>query len=210
MLDLRGALVVLVLAGLAVALAAFVLWRARPHPVDLGAAIPAPAGVAEVVAPRPGPAEPGGSPPAAPGPNPRPELTIDVEGKVAHPGVVTVPAGSRVRDALSAAGGALPGVATTTLNLAEPVSDGEQVVLGVPGAPGGSASSSTSGVGRLLDLNTASASDLHTLPGVGPVLAGRIVEFRRMHGRFTSVDELREIPGIGRAKFAAIRPRVRV
>jgi competence protein ComEA len=194
--------VVCLVALLAVVLAGWVLWRARPHSVDVGpaaqvAAAPVAATPREVAA-------------AAPEPTARSQLVVDVEGTVRRPGVVSVPAGSRVRDALAAAGGVLPGSPTTSVNLAEPVSDGEQVVVGggAPAATGGHAGGGGSG-GRV-DLNRATASDLEGLPGIGPVLADRVLDFRRTRGRFRSVDELREVPGIGPAKFAALRDRVRV
>ncbi|HEX3829896.1 MAG TPA: ComEA family DNA-binding protein [Sporichthyaceae bacterium] len=201
-LDLRAASVVCVVALLAVVLAGAVLWRARPHSVDAGPA-------AQVVA-APVTAAPREVAPAAPEPTARSQLVVDVEGTVRRPGVVTVPSGSRVRDALSAAGGVLPGSPTTSVNLAEPVSDGEQVVVGgaAPAAAGGHPGSG--GPGGQVDLNTATEADLEGLPGIGPVLADRVLDFRRTHGRFTSVDELREVPGIGPAKFAALRSRVRV
>ena len=131
-------------------------------------------------------------------------LVVDVAGKVRHPGLVRLAVGARVDDALRAAGGVLPGVRTDALNLARKLADGEQVLVGVataaagPGAPG------------LLNLNTASASDIEQLPGIGPVLAQRIVDWRTEHSRFASVDQLREVSGIGESKFASLRAKVTV
>ncbi len=136
-----------------------------------------------------------------------PLLVVDVEGKVRRPGLVRVPEGSRVDDALRAAGGVLPGVSTASLNLAQKLTDGQQVLVGLqpaPGSPGGGAT------GGLLDLNLASAQDLDGLPGIGPVLAQRIVDWRTEHGRFASVDQLREVSGIGEAKYSSLKSKVRV
>ena len=158
------------------------------------------------------------------------ELVIDVAGRVRHPRVVHLPAGSRVQDALAAAGGALPGSDLVGLNLAQPLADGEQVVVALPGrgsavnggaggsAGGGVAASGTgSGAGSTgsggsvsVDLNTADVSALDALPGVGPVLAQRILDWRTQHGRFSAVDELDEVSGIGAKLLAEIRPHVRL
>jgi competence protein ComEA len=138
-----------------------------------------------------------------------PQLVIDVEGSVRHPGLVRLPDGARVDDALRAAGGVLRGASTTGLNLARKLTDGEQVVVGAPAAsaPGGGASATAGG---LLDLNLATAQDLDALPGIGPVLAQRIVDWRTEHGRFASVDQLREVDGIGESKYAQLKAKVRV
>ena len=151
-----------------------------------------------------------------------------------HPGVVTVPDGSRVVDVLTAAGGPLPGADVQRLNLARLVADGEQVFVPRPGetppvlvgslggvgirgrsvagrAPGGAASGVAPGRrSALVDLNTATLAALDTLPGVGPVLAQRILDWRAQHGRFSSVDELGEVSGIGDKLLEQIRPKVRV
>jgi competence protein ComEA len=133
-----------------------------------------------------------------------PELVVDVAGRVRHPGLVRLQPGARVDDALRAAGGVLPGTSTGTLNLAAKVQDGEQVLVGeaaTAGPAGGSA---------LLDLNTATAQDFDALPGIGPVLADRIVAWRTEHGRFGSVDQLREVSGIGESKYQSLKAKVRV
>jgi competence protein ComEA len=142
-------------------------------------------------------------------------LVIDVEGKVRRPGLVRVKAGSRVADVLSAAGGALPGVDLTGLNLARQVADGEQILVGVPGGapvgtPTGPVSPGGPAAGGQVDLNTATLAQLEDLPGVGPVLAQRIIDWRTEHGRFTSVDELQEVSGVGEKKFESLKPHVRV
>ncbi|MHA3704450.1 ComEA family DNA-binding protein [Jatrophihabitans sp. YIM 134969] len=147
-------------------------------------------------------------------------VTVDVAGLVVRPGVYVLPAGSRVDDALAAAGGARPGADLTTLNRARVLVDGEQLAVGVPGAPAGSGpvggastqSGPASGVapGGLVDLNTAGLADLDTLPGVGPVLAQAIVDWRTDHGRFASVDDLQQVTGIGPSRFADLKDLVTV
>ncbi|MEW2573578.1 ComEA family DNA-binding protein [Streptomyces sp. NPDC047070] len=157
-------------------------------------------------------------------------LVVDVSGKVREPGIHRLPAGSRVADALKAAGGVRPGTNTEGLNRARFLVDGEQVVVGAPsavgpgapGAPGvagssgGSAGSGVAGPGRAapapvapVALNTATLEQLDTLPGVGPVLAQHIIDYRGRHGGFRSVDELREVNGIGDRRFADLRNLVR-
>ncbi len=149
---------------------------------------------------------------------------MDVGGKVRKPGVHSLPAGSRVADALRAAGGVRPGTKTDGLNRARFLVDGEQVIVGAslpPGAgttAGGSAGSpgspGSAGAGGAapaapVSLNTATADQLETLPGVGPVLAQHIIDYRTQHGGFRSVDELREVNGIGERRFADLRDLVR-
>lgn len=141
-------------------------------------------------------------------------LVIDVAGKVRSPGIVELPPGSRVVDAIAAAGGARRGVSLTSLNLARPLVDGEQIVVGLEVASsGGDLSaggvSSTTGV-TTVDINTATAEQLDTLPGVGPVTAAAILRWRADNGPFTSVDELLDVSGIGSATLADIRPYVYV
>jgi competence protein ComEA len=137
-----------------------------------------------------------------------------VQGKVRRPGVVRLPAGARVLDALRAAGGPRPGVPTTSLNLARQLADGEQVVLDPAGtvAVGSAAAGGTAGgaADGPVNLNTATLEDLDGLPGVGPVLAQRILDWREEHGRFSAVEELQEVPGIGPSTFADLKDRVRV
>jgi competence protein ComEA len=144
----------------------------------------------------------------------QPQIVVDVVGKVRKPGIAVLPAGSRVVDAVRAAGGMRAGVDPTTVNLARPLTDGEQVVIGLaasapapatgPHAP----SSGASGSIGLVNLNTADQAALETLPGVGPVTATAILEWRAEHGGFTSVDELLEVSGIGDATLAEIAPHV--
>jgi competence protein ComEA len=150
------------------------------------------------------------------------EIVVDVSGKVRQPGVHRLPAGSRVADALRAAGGVRPGTDTEGLNRARFLVDGEQVVVGGPAVPGVGAGGAVGGgpVGSAgsvpgagpaapVSLNTATVDQLDTLPGVGPVLAQHIVDYRTQHGGFRSVDELREVNGIGERRFADLRNLVR-
>ena len=145
-----------------------------------------------------------------------PELVVAVAGKVRRPGLVRVPAGSRVADALEAAGGVLPGADLAGVNLARKVGDGEQVAVGVPPAPdaaaGGAAAEGAGAAGppaAPLDLNMATIEQLDALPGVGPVTAQRIVDWRARNGRFATVDQLREVEGIGERRLGQLRELVR-
>jgi competence protein ComEA len=136
------------------------------------------------------------------------KLVISVVGKVRTPGLVTIPAGSRVADALAAAGGAVPGADLLGLNLARRVADGEQLAVGVPVPVGQPAQFDSAAPAVRLDLNAASPDQLDTLPGIGQVMAKRIVEWRTRHGRFSTVEQLRDVDGIGESKFAKLREQV--
>ena len=127
-------------------------------------------------------------------------VVVSVVGLVARPGLVTLASGARVADAVDAAGGLLPEADPASINLAAVVTDGQQIAVGVPGAPavGGAGSTGVPGAsGGLLDLNAATAAELDGLPGIGPVLAERIVAHRTTNGPFRSVEELDDVPGIG-------------
>lgn len=138
-----------------------------------------------------------------------PVILVDVAGWVRHPGVYEFHEGDRVIDAIEAAGGARSGAALESLNLAAPLADGTQVL--VPRrAPAGTASGSTSGDIGKININTASATELEALPGVGEVIAQRIVEYRTENGPFASVDQLLDVSGIGDATLAEIRDLVTV
>jgi competence protein ComEA len=149
---------------------------------------------------------------------------IDVEGKVAKPGVIHLPTGARVMDALHAAGGALPGTDLLPLNQARVLNDGEQVLVGSPaglglgfgGISGGGISGLPTGSVRAggrgkvpltgpVHLNTATEEQLEQLPGVGPALAGRILDWRAQHGGFSSIGQLQQVHGLGPGRFAALR-----
>lgn len=151
------------------------------------------------------------------------EVVVHVVGQVARPGLVRLRQGARVADAIDAAGGARSGADVAALNLARVVVDGEQVYVPKPGeafppasAGGGSGGGPSGGGGPdgtgggVVNLNTADLATLDTLPGVGPVLAQRIVDWRAEHGRFSSVDELGEVSGIGDKLMAQLRPKVTV
>ena len=128
-------------------------------------------------------------------------IVVDVEGDVLRPGLVTLAPGSRVADALAAAGGATKPLQAGSLNLAAKVDDGQLVLVGATTA---------TATDKRVALNSADATALESLPGVGPVLAGRILSWRDQHHRFTSVDQLQEVPGIGAALFGALKPLVRL
>lgn len=203
----RGAAALTVVAMFAALTVGVLLWRDRPRPESIAA----PTVVAS--------AAPGASSgPAGPTGAPAPDLVVAVTGRVRKPGVVTVRAGSRVIDALRAVGGPLPGVDLALLDLARKLADGELVVVGLPGAapgpgplpPGGAPPGAGGPSTGPVDLNTATQADLDTLPGVGPVLAQRILDWRTEHGRFDSVDQLGEVPGIGESRLAQLRDLVRV
>ena len=143
------------------------------------------------------------------------EVTVDVAGKVRRPGIAVLPPGSRVVDAVEAAGGARAGVDLASLNLARPLVDGEQILVGVSVPAGvagslGSPGAAPEGAGPLVSLNSADLAALETLPGVGPVTAQAIVDWRTENGGFTRVEELLEVDGIGDATLADIAPHVTV
>lgn len=179
---------------------------------------------------------PASAPPAASGsPSPSPDVAVlYVVGAVEHAGVVRVAADARVTDALAATGGAAADADLSRLNLARPVVDGERLYVprigeaevpaelpagGGAGAgasagagvgSGGSASAGAGAAGQVVDLNTADATALETLPGIGPALAERILAWRDEHGGFRSVEDLLEVSGIGEGRFAELRDRVTV
>lgn len=152
------------------------------------------------------------------------QVVVHVVGQVKRPGLVRLGAGARVADAIERAGGATSAADLSSLNLARVLVDGEQVrvprpgevlpsvVAGGPPGPPGSADGggAAGGSGALVNLNTADVATLDTLPGVGPVLAQRIIDWRTEHGRFTSVEELGEVSGIGEKIYAQIKPKVTV
>jgi competence protein ComEA len=136
-------------------------------------------------------------------------LVVAVSGKVHRPGLVRLPAGSRVADAIDAAGGALPGTDLSLLNLARKVTDGELILVGIAPPPGSAVAAGAS-AGGLVNLNTASLEQLQTLPGVGPVLAQRIVDYRDQHGGFKTVADLQKVSGIGDTRYNDLKNRVTV
>lgn len=161
---------------------------------------------------------PVGAPPGAqhatlvPSPPPAPDLLVHVSGAVGQPGVVRLAPGSRVLDALTAAGGPLGAAGLDALNLAREVADGERVHVPHPGEslPDHAPEGGEADAAGPLDLNRATAPQLEELPGIGPVLAERILTWRDQHGPFESVGQLRQVPGIGERTFQALAELVRV
>lgn len=154
--------------------------------------------------------------PASSAPQPTGDVTVDVAGKVRRPQIIVLPAGSRVADAIAAAGGARRGVDLTPINLARVLVDGEQVVVGLPHpvadvqSPPSSGGSDMGQPGALVNINTADQALLETLPGVGPVTATSIIAWRTDNAGFSSVSELLEVDGIGDATLARLTPLVTV
>ncbi|KQH76715.1 hypothetical protein AO501_21670 [Mycobacterium gordonae] len=215
-----GAIALAVIAALAVLITVFTVARDRPAPVT-SAKLPPVERVSS------------SGPKASANPGPDRPVVVSVVGLVHKPGLVTLAPGARIADALQAAGGAVDGADTVGLNMARPLGDGEQIVVGLAPAPGkppvlgssvgagGPATQSPSGAPstsgkpkagarEALDLNTATVEQLDGLPGVGPVTAAAIVAYRQAHGRFTSVDQLGEVDGIGQARLDKLRSLVRV
>lgn len=195
----------------AVLVAVVVVWRAQP------AAQAAPR-VSRSPAPTSGAAQPQVSvSPLAVTRATGAQVVVHVVGAVRRPGLVRLPAGSRVVDAVRAAGGETAAAEGASVNLARPLVDGEQVVVQRRGRPVAAAVGPGTGgtVGGTapagpVDLNTATLESLDGLPGIGPVLAQRILDWRTAHGRFSSVDELGEVSGIGEATLSDLRPVVTV
>ncbi|MEZ5115791.1 MAG: ComEA family DNA-binding protein [Candidatus Nanopelagicales bacterium] len=243
--DRRGLRAVGVVVATLLLIAAWWWWTGRPRAVtpvealpavvsDQAVAAPSSAALAgtsaDAIAATVSTVPDGATAGAATGGQPVPEVVVHVLGTVVHPGVYRLPAGSRVVDAVDAAGGLRPGARSGTVNLARVLVDGEQVRLGPgaatpapsagPGVPGqGAAGAASAGPGApgavpggqvVLDLNAATAEQLEELPRIGPVLAQRIIDWRLAHGPFRDVVELQEVPGIGAATFAGLAPLVRV
>ncbi|WP_046500456.1 helix-hairpin-helix domain-containing protein [Streptomyces odonnellii] len=205
--TLAALAVVLVVAAI---LAAQHFWTGRPQSVEVPEAVGAGAAVPRM-------------PPRSSPSVERGRVVVDVGGKVRKPGVLRLPTGSRVADALRAAGGVKPGADITGLNRARVLMDGEQVVVGGPAPPGagltgvgpavgpgtGTGGGAAAGPAAPVSLNSATLEQLDTLPGVGPVLARHIIDYRTEHGGFRSIEELREVNGIGARRFADLQPLVR-
>lgn len=189
-----GLRVLLAVAALAVAVAAFLAWRSQPSPEPL----PPPTPISSA------PPSPAASTTAST------KVTVHVAGKIRNPGVYLLPSGSRVTDAVTAAGGVSRGASTGALNLARRLIDGEQIVVGPSTGSAPPGTPVLDPATAILDLNSATPDQLEELPGVGEVLAARIAEFRTSHGGFTSVEQLREVNGIGPRKFDEIKAKVRV
>ena len=212
-----GVIALAVVGVIAVLVTVFTLMRDKPPPVASAKLPP----VQMVSSASPTPAAP----------NPDEPVVVSVVGLVHKPGLVTLTPGARIADALTAAGGALDGADLIGLNMARRVADGEQIIVGIAapaGEPTVMGSSTTSGPstaappgapaapgnapppGGLVDLNTATVEQLDTLPGVGPVTAAAIVAWRDANGRFSSVDQLGDVDGIGPARLEKLRDLVHV
>lgn len=217
-----GAIGLAIVAALAVLVTVFTLVRDRPAPV-MSAKLP-PVEKVSTASPRSS---------ASPAAEPDHPVVVSVVGLVHTPGLVTLAPGARIADALQAAGGAVNGADTIGLNMARPLGDGEQIVVGLapaPGQPTALGSSVASGstptskappprpgsgsvkpkAGEAVNLNTATVQELDALPGVGPVTATAIVAWRQANGKFTSVDQLADVEGIGPARLEKLRALVRV
>jgi competence protein ComEA len=214
-----GAIALAAIAAIAVLVTVFTLMREQPAPV-MSAKLP-PVDMAATASRGP-----------SPGPSARPDqpVVVSVVGLVHTPGLVTLAPGARIADALKAAGGSTDGADTSGLNMARQVDDGEQIVVGMapvkgqpavlgssvsPGSAAPGPSTSTPGPAKgaptaPINLNTATVEQLDTLPGVGPVRAAAIVAWRNTHGKFTTVDQLGEVDGIGPGRLEKLRPLVRV
>jgi len=137
-------------------------------------------------------------------------LIINVAGKVKNPGVYQLPPGSRVVDALEAAGQQLKGVDISDINLARVLVDGEQILIGSNRTVSGKVATKKITADNPLDINRATIAQLDTLPGIGPVTAQRIIDYRTKAGRINAVDELKKISGLGGVKFEEIKALLRV
>ncbi len=224
--SLRGALLLAIVVLVAALATGWFAWQSRAVPVTTNLRSGSNAAVASADREHGGADGTGPRPNAAWSPagatrSPTAQIVVDVVGKVHRPGVVTLPAGSRVMDAVAQAGGVLPGLDTSGLALARRLVDGEQILVdGRPGpAPpqpvsggsgGGGARSSAAAPATPLNLNTASVEAIDGLPGVGPVLAQRIVEWREAHGGFTSTRQLGEVTGVGDKRLADLLPFITV
>jgi competence protein ComEA len=212
----------LVAALVVIALLVVAAWwivRAMPHaePVELSSSRELPPGAVTTTLPGTPPVTTSGGIPGATEPSPGGSLVVDVTGRVRRPGIVELPAGARVIDAIEDAGGVRPGVDTSGLNLARLLVDGEQVVVGqaVPAIapPPGSLPTGSAPTGSEIapiNLNTATQPELETLPGIGPVTAQSILAWRTDNGAFTAVEELLEVSGVGDVTLADIAPYVYV
>lgn len=213
----RGVRALAVVAIVVVLGAAGWAWWSRPRAEPLAGAAATASGQDSAGAGQTGQSAAEGVPTS---PSGDPELVVAVAGKVRRPGLVRLPAGARVADALEAAGGPLPGTDAALLNLARKVTDGELILVGVTAPPpaAGSATGATAGPapagggvagpGGKVNLNTATRAELETLPGVGPVLAQRIIDFREQRGGFRAISDLKQVTGIGDARYEDLKALV--
>jgi len=139
-----------------------------------------------------------------------PMVIIDIQGEVKKPGVYELPINSRVNDAIKAAGGANPSADLAYVNQARLIKDGEQIFIEKKLSSSGSVIHRSSGANGVINLNRATSKELEKLPGIGPVLASRIIEYRKVNGNFQDVDELRKVQGIGASTLEKFRSKIRV
>jgi len=230
----RGALALSVVAALAACVAALGVWLRAPEPTPVPPILESP-GAASATNDVAGGSVVGNAlsdtdPPSAASITPSADagstdqlaptvIMVSVTGLVRHPGVVALPLGARVADAIAAAGGTRSTAELTGLNLAQRLADGDSVVIGSvdtgstgPASPTAAAPRPStpplSAAPSMVNLNTASEAELEQLPGVGPVMAGNIIAWRDSNGPFTSVDQLREVGGIGEIRLAQLGPLV--
>lgn len=214
-----GAIALAIIAAIAVLVTIFTLMRDQPAPV-MSAKLPPVDMVSSASR----------SPSSRPSVAPDEPVVVSVVGLVHAPGLVTLAPGARIADALTAAGGTTNGADSIGLNMARQVADGEQIVVGVvppkgqptvlgssvtscsagPGAPGSRSGPAKPAPAEVINLNTATVQQLDALPGVGPATAAAVVAWRDANGKFTSVDQLAEVDGIGPARLKKLRPLVRV
>jgi competence protein ComEA len=212
--ELAGLIVVVVLL-----LAGVGLWYSRslPRPIDVSTTAASPAPVPSSAPPAPSASGIAlASAAASPSSSTTAVLIVDVTGAVRRPGVFEFQAGDRVIDAVERAGGALERADLTLLNLAAPLTDGQQILVPKKGdtvsviPPVGTGTTGTGTTGATVNINTADEATLETLNGVGPVLAASIIQYRTEHGPFASVDQLDEVSGIGPATLEDLRSQVTV
>jgi len=134
-------------------------------------------------------------------------LLVHVVGKVLRPGVYPMVSGARVNDAIAAAGGALKGVDLSEINLARKVVDGEQIYVGIESFTKNSSGSTRVGSGKI-NINRANASQFESLPKIGPVIAKRIMDYRKLNGQFAALEDIQKVTGIGAKTFARIKDRI--
>ena len=201
----RGALALVIIAVAAAGLGIFALWWDSPT-IQAVPVLPAAVGIPVATS--------SSAPPTTVDSAPAPaSIVVSVVGLVHNAGLVTLPDSSRVADALSAAGGVLDNADTLSLNLAQKLSDGDQVVVGAVGdSPHQQTSSTTASTAAAapVNLNTATEAELDALPGVGPVTASAILAWRTSNGKFTDVEQLGEVDGIGPARLDKLRALVTV